>query len=124
MGEVPGNTAPPKTAKIVMGALVLLAIAAAVVGGAIYFLQTSGIQASVIWTGAVGIGTWLVRSIQERRDEYRRLLADTKRQQYEGFLLFVNKVAGAEKKKREAAIDLDEMRIWSLRLGLVGSDDV
>lgn len=95
----------------------------------------AGLQASLMWTAIIGATAWLIRSHIEQKREYQRLLADRKRELYLQFLEFMAKfLASTEKglpvqgykkgKSFQQPVSLEEFRMWSLRLTLIGSDDV
>lgn len=123
---------------IVIGLLVLAAAVAAIW----ILVKLIGLQASLVWTGVVGFVAWSVRSSVEQKREYQRLLADRKRQQYQEFLTYLERAfvevraeSGMSSRSRKAgrpahgtethAEDLaTELRRWSMRLTLVGSDEV
>jgi hypothetical protein len=95
--------------------------------GAIWALtHFIGVQASVIWGGlaAAAVGLWK-HSVEQRR-EHRRLLANEKREQYIDFLNVLSARFGlpgapAEEMSPE---EIAELRRWSLRLTMTGSDEV
>ena len=108
--------------------ILALALAAAVVVGAIWALvHFVGLQASIIWTGLVGLVAWAIQTAVQQRQEYRRLLAEQKRQQYFELLDFLNQSSGVSSENSEEDQDperLRQLRRWSLRLTMIGSDEV
>jgi hypothetical protein len=119
-----------------MRAVVIIVVIVATLVAAIWSLvHFAGLQASLLWTAVVGAGAWAVRSSIEQRREYQRLLADNKRAHYFEFLDFLNRFIGptgtpepvsknATKEPRYDQVSLEEFRKWSLRLTLIGSDEV
>lgn len=115
-------------------AILLIAIVIAGVWGLVAFV---GLQVSIVWTALLGGVAWSIRSSIEQRRAYQRLLADKKREQYFEFLDFLNhfvegskegasgdaSTAGSEVPHAKP-ISIAEFRKWSLRLTLIGSDDV
>lgn len=93
----------------------------------------AGLEASLLWTGLIGGLGWAIQSSVQTKREYARLLADKKRQHYLEFLDFLN-IFFAEAKshpesskkssRRGKQPSADELRKWSLRLTLIGSDEV
>ncbi|MFP7721419.1 hypothetical protein [Lysobacter sp. A3-1-A15] len=101
--------------------------------GAIWSLvQFAGLQASLLWTAIIGAAAWAIRSSIEQRREYQRLLAEQKRKHYFEFLDFMSKFIDTSgdgrppqlKRKPDQPVSLNEFRMWSLRLTLIGSDEV
>jgi hypothetical protein len=117
-------------------AIIIIAAITAILFTAIWSLvHFAGLQASLLWTAIVGAGAWAVRSSIEQKREYQRLLADKKRAHYFEFLDFLNRFIGPTGKPEPVAkdpgeqlrddhISLEELRKWSLRLTLIGSDEV
>jgi len=69
----------------------------------------------------------------EQRREYQKLLADRKREHYLQFLEFLSRFMGTseeelvtqtQKPGEKETVPLEELRMWSLRLTLIGSDEV
>jgi len=94
----------------------------------------AGLQGSLLWTGVLGAIAWAIRNSIEKRREHIRLLAEAKRTHYLEFLDFFNNII-EETKASEAKtrgtkmgvaqdLPIAEVRKWSLRLTLVGSDEV
>lgn len=101
--------------------------------GAIWSLvHFAGLQASLLWTAIIGAAAWAIRSSVEQRREYQRLLAEQKRKHYFEFLDFMSRFIDAPgngesthlNEMRNHSVSLSEFRMWSLRLTLIGSDDV
>lgn len=113
-----------------MKSLLALVAVLSVLVGAIWALVTFvGLQASLVWAALVGGVAWLVRSEIEKKRELTKLLAEQKRQQYLQFLDFMVQYLGRsdEEADAEAARLLpgpQKYREWSMRLTLVGSDEV
>jgi hypothetical protein len=116
---------------LVVGTLLSIGVAA------LYALSEAfGLQVSIFGTAVVGAFGWLVRTDLERRRAHELLLNEQKRNQYFQFLEILNKNFGttAEKDWNTAdsspslpageRIDIDEFRLWSLRLTMIGSDEV
>ncbi|SRR5258706_13531228 len=121
-----------KSARILLLILVALFVIAI---GIWSLVQYTGLQASLLWTTIIGAAAWLIRSNVERRREYERLLADRKREHYLQFLEFLSKFVGppqsnesnqsvTDTTRHNSPVPLEELRMWSLRLTLIGSDDV
>lgn len=111
-----------------MRSIAVIVFAAAMVVGTIWALvHFVGLQASLIWTALLGAIAWVVQNAVHQQQEYRRLLADQKRQQYFEFLDFLNsyiQVSGEPAKEEENSERLRQFRRWSLRLTMIGSDEV
>jgi hypothetical protein len=90
--------------------------------GAIWALVTLvGLQASLVWAALVGGIAWLVRTEVEKKRELTRLLAEQKRKQYVEFLdLFLQ----FTRKDQAEPPSPEKYREWSMRLILLGSDEV
>ena len=109
----------------------LLAFVVLAIWGLVHF---AGLQASLLWTAVIGAIAWAIRNSIEQKTEHLRLLADKKRAHYVEFLDFINRFVGQSKLPTEsqhpgqgageATEALEEFRKWSLRLTLIGSDDV
>jgi hypothetical protein len=91
-------------------------------------VRLMGLQASLIWTALVGILAWAVQSAVQQRQKYRRLLTKQKREQYFEFLNFLNEffspAIGRRDRDRTDPRMLQQLRRWSLRLTMIGSDEV
>jgi hypothetical protein len=115
--------------RAIAGLVVTCAILVAAIWSLVHF---AGLQASLLWTAIVGAGAWAVRSSIEQKREYQRLLAENKRTHYSEFLDFLNQFIGPtgksgadqEKVGEHDQVSLEELRKWSLRLTLIGSDEV
>jgi hypothetical protein len=107
-------------------AFVIVAIVFSVlVTGAWALVVFAGVKASLLLTGVIGLITWSVRSQQEQKKERMRLLAESKRAHYLEFLQFMNRLISAGKEDLSSNKEfLQELRMWSLRLTLIGSDGV
>ena len=109
--------------------LIALAICVGAIWGLVHF---AGLQASLLWTAIVGAAAWAIRTSIEQRREYQRLLAEQKRKHYFEFLEFMSRFigtsgegkAGRSTRKQDQPVPLNEFRMWSLRLTLIGSDEV
>jgi hypothetical protein len=92
----------------------------------------TGVEASLLLTSIVGMVAWSVRNKQEKTRERNRLLAESKRVHYLEFLEFMSRIIGHQKESSAESKEglgtnpdfLDEFRKWSLRLTLIGSDEV
>jgi len=96
-------------------------------------VQYAGLQASLLWTAIIGAAAWAIRSNVEQKREYEKLLADRKREHYLQFLEFLAGFLGTtddepvikgQRPKQKKSISIEELRMWSLRLTLIGSDEV
>lgn len=96
-------------------------------------IRLAGLEASLLWTAIVGAIAWAIRNSIEQKREHLRLLAETKREHYIEFLDFINSAiarnkvdesAGAAERNNQPVLPIEEFRKWSLRLTLVGSDEV
>lgn len=96
-------------------------------------VQYAGLQASLLWTGLIGAAAWAIRSNIEQKREYQKLLADRKREHYLQFLEFLAgfiDTSGEDSGKKvnnprlKKTVSTEELRMWSLRLTLIGSDEV
>lgn len=115
-------------------AIALGGVSALIVGSVIWALvQYAGLQTSLLWTAIIGAAAWSVRSNIEQKREYEKLLADRKREHYLQFLEFLagfigttedESVIKGQRQKQKKTASLDELRMWSLRLTLIGSDEV
>lgn len=104
----------------------LLFVAALVVATIWGLVNLIGLQASLIWTAIIGAMGWAVQSSVRQKQEYQRLLAEQKRLQYFEFLDFLNEFASASLESPESTSPerLLQLRRWSLRLTMIGSDEV
>lgn len=113
---------------VVLG-LILLAAGIGAIWSLVHF---AGLQASLLWTAIIGAAAWAIRSSIEQRREYQRLLAEQKRKHYFEFLDFMSKFIDTSgegkstqlRKRQDHPVPLNEFRMWSLRLTLIGSDEV
>ncbi len=119
-----------RAAQILAGVIVL-----AIAGVAIWSLVTyAGLQASLLWTAIIGAAAWAIRSNVEQKREHQKLLAERKQEHYLQFLQFLAKFIGTtdekppaqnnKAKQQQTPVPLEEFRMWSLRLTLIGSDEV
>ena len=103
-----------------------IVVIAVVVGAVWVLVSLIGLQASLIWTSVLGAMAWAVQSAVQQRQEYQRLLADQKREQYFEFLEILSQFlpgsVGADLGQSPEL--LAQLRRWSLRLTLIGSDEV
>lgn len=116
-----------KIAAVVIGITALVAALWALVSYA-------GLQASLLWTAIIGAAAWAIRSSIEQKREHQKLLAERKQEHYLQFLQFLSKFMGPagetdqkisnKAKQNQTPVPLDELRMWSLRLTLIGSDEV
>jgi hypothetical protein len=111
---------------------VVLAFCVVVVWSLIHY---AGLQASLLWAAIIGAAAWAIQSNIEQKREHQKLLAERKREHYLQFLefmaKFISKAGDAESAASMASaspdtsiVPLDELRMWSLRLTLIGSDEV
>ncbi len=117
-------------------ALLIAVVVLALVGAGIWSLVNyAGLQASLLWTAIIGAAAWAIRSNIEQKREHQKLLAERKREHYLQFLEFLAKFIGTTGSPEAAkgvpnvapgspAVPLEELRMWSLRLTLIGSDEV
>lgn len=119
----------------VLKALLIVLFGLAVIATAAWALvHYAGLEGSLLWTAIVGALAWAIRSNAEKKQEHLRLLGEKKREHYVAFLDFMNTaVAMSKSSERQSSTGsdnltspakLDEFRKWSLRLTLIGSDDV
>ena len=93
-------------------------------------IHYAGLQASLLWTAIIGAVAWAIRSNIEQKREHQRLLAESKRNHYLQFLEFMSRSISANNDETSSPKGLPspeaiaELRMWSLRLTLIGSDDV
>lgn len=116
--------------------LVISIVVLALVGvGGWSLVHYAGLQGSLLWTAIIGAAAWAIRSSIEQKREYQRLLAERKREHYLQFLEFIAKFLGTTGSSERAnaapnvvpnspAVPLEDLRMWSLRLTLIGSDEV
>jgi hypothetical protein len=113
---------------IALAALIL----ALSVAGIWSLVMYAGLQSSLLWTAIIGAAAWAIRSNVEQKREYQKLLAERKQEHYFQFLQFLSKFIDSTQKTMPIAatktqgnvVPLEEFRMWSLRLTLIGSDDV
>lgn len=103
--------------------LALAAVLGVVVAAVWGLVVLVGLKASLIWTAILGGIAWLVRHEVEKKRELTRLLSERKREQYEKFQDFVLSNMGTSDGDAPG-VDPQMYRQWSLRLSLVGSDEV
>ena len=117
-----------KSTMSVYTALVLvLVLLAAFIGGFYLLVRTVGIEGSLIWSTLVAAMGWIVSEHISRRREHQRLLANQKQDMYFKFLDFLlTFMKKAKEPHGQESNDelIEEMMEWSLRLMLIGSDDV
>lgn len=93
-------------------------------------IHYAGLQTSLLWTAIVGAIAWAIRSNIEQKREHQRLLAESKRNHYLQFLEFLSRSVSTSKEGATSSKGLQspkaiaELRMWSLRLTLIGSDSV
>lgn len=109
----------------VVARMVVILLFLALLGGvAWFFYRYSGVQNPLLWTAALGALGWAIRSSVEQKREYRRLMADKKREHYIQFLDFFSRFVASSQKEEGDGVSLEEFRRWSLLLTMIGSDDV
>jgi hypothetical protein len=116
---------PSSKRKSVILGLIAFVLLLATVSGALYVVtQHFGVK----WSAILGLGgafvVWLVRASIEKRREYERLLNQEKRNQYSLFIDVLNKFMPARDEPEHEMPPASELRKWSMKLMLVGSDDV
>jgi hypothetical protein len=110
---------------VVAGVVVALLLFALLGGFAWFLYRHSSIQNPLLWTAALGALGWAIRSSVEQKREYRRLMADKKREHYIQFLDFFSRfIASSQKEEKGQEVSLEEFRRWSLLLTMIGSDEV
>jgi len=127
---------------IVIVLLITLILLAAFMGGFYIIVRSVGIEGSLIWSTLVAAIGWIVSEHISRRREHQKLLAEQKREMYFNFLDFIlffidaqrngrddgeskSKGSGKERTKDKPEDKVvNDMRRWSLKLTLVGSDGV
>lgn len=109
---------------VVARMVVILLFLAFVGGAAWFFYRYSGVQNPLLWTAALGALGWAIRSSVEQKREYRRLMADKKREHYIQFLDFFSRFVASSQEEESDSVSLEEFRRWSLLLTMIGSDDV
>jgi hypothetical protein len=108
-----------------LAGLVVVLLFLVLLGGVAWLLyRYSSVQNPLLWTAALGALGWAIRSSVEQKREYRRLMADKKREHYIHFLDFFSKFVASSQKEGGEGVSLEEFRRWSLLLTMIGSDDV
>lgn len=111
-----------KAAAGLMTLLLILLVAAVFVWVLHKFV---GVQNPLLWTAVLGALGWAIRSSVEQKREYRRLMADRKREHYIRFLDFFSRFVSSNSNEGTVKeFSLEEFRNWSLHLTLLGSDEV
>ena len=87
-------------------------------------IQWLGLQAAIAWTAFVILVFYLIKANYERKREHERLLADEKREQYFGLLEVLQECFFTDDPIQDARKHEQELKKWSLRLILIGSDEV
>ena len=113
-----------KKVGFVAGLVVVLFLLAMLGGVAWLLYRYSSVQNPLLWTAALGALGWAIRSSVEQKREYRRLMADKKREHYIHFLDFFSRFIASSQKEGSEGIPLEELRRWSLLLTMTGSDEV
>src|SRR5262245_44316106 len=89
------------------GALVVVFVLGCAV---IWALVTyGGLQASILWTGFIGVLVWAIQSNTEQKREYARLLADRKRDHYQELLEFYNNVINLARQEKGRELGSDDI---------------
>jgi hypothetical protein len=104
-------------------AAVLLFIAAAI-GILYYAAQWLGLQAALAWAAFAGVAVLIFRVEVQRVRQHRRVLADRKREQYSELLELLSRCFYSPDPVQAAQRQKQEFDKWSLRLMLLGSDEV
>jgi len=115
-----------------IGRLLAFAFVTAIIGalayGALAGLSSLATDKGLIWSAVVGVIVWAIKASYERTVDRDRQLAASRQEMYKQFLEFVNTQVGSaraiDEKINAPQVDLALMRLWSMRLGLVGSDSV
>lgn len=121
-----------KRSHAIIISVIAIALASAIVWSLVKY---AGLQASLLWTAIIGAAAWAIRSNIERKREHQKLLAERKTEHYLQFLEFLARfLSNADKAAQGSStsgktadseiVDLEEFRMWSLRLTLIGSDEV
>ena len=104
--------------------LAVLAATAVVVAGMYFAGQWLGVQAAIAWAAFLGLGLLLYHIEHERKREHEKLLADRKREQYFELVGLLHKCLSSSDPVQAAQRQKQEIGKWSLRLALIGSDEV
>lgn len=108
--------------------VVILILFAALIGGFYLLVKAVGVEGSLIWSTLIAAIGWIVSEHISRKREHQKLLAEQKREMYFKFLEFVlsftRAVRDGEEDVEATPEQLDELSNWSLKLGLIGSDEV
>ena len=106
----------------------IVVIALIFIGGFYLLVRAVGIEGSLIWSTLIAAIGWIISEHISRRREHQKLLAEQKRKMYFEFLEFFLSITIAVREgKKDEGISTDqvnELSAWSLKLGLVGSDEV
>jgi hypothetical protein len=106
-------------------ALIALLLVLGTAGLVLYVItHYFGVQWSVLATAGSALVVWLVRADVEKRREYERLLNQQKRDQYAQFIDVMNTYLPIKDEPEQLPPSLSDLRKWSMKLMLVGSDDV
>jgi hypothetical protein len=104
--------------------LAVLAFVGAIFVGLYFAVQWLGLQAALAWAAVAGVALVLIQFENQRKREHRRVLADRKREQYFELLEVLQKCFYSQDPVQAARRQKQELRKWSLRLSLIGSDEV
>lgn len=123
--ESDGNSGKISKRRRLLLSLLLLLTIIGIVGFALYVaIDYFGVQWSVVGTAAGGLIVWLVRADIEKRREYEKLLNQQKREQYGKFIEVMNSYLPISDEPERPQPSLSDLRVWSMKLMLVASDDV
>ena len=108
--------------------LLVLVLLAALIGGFYLLVKAVGVEGSLVWSTLIAAIGWIISEHISRKREHQKLLAEQKREMYFKFLDFVltftNAVREGDEEVEATPEQLNEMSKWSLKLGLIGSDEV
>lgn len=112
--------------KPALGLLLMTVLCALTLGAVWLLVHFAGIQGSVVWGALVAVTVGLWNHSAEQKREHRRRLANEKREQYMQFLDVLNArfPTGDAQASDMTPEEIVELRRWSLRLTMTGSDDV
>jgi hypothetical protein len=112
------------TAKLCAILVAVLLFIGAAIGILYYAVQWLGLQAALAWAAFAALGIVLLKIDAQRVREHRRVLADRKREQYLELLEILRKCFYAQDPVQAARRQKQELEKWSLRLALLGSDEL
>ncbi|MGD9789426.1 MAG: hypothetical protein AB7Q00_05880 [Phycisphaerales bacterium] len=83
-----------------------------------------GIEPEVFGSGLGALLMWFVKSSYDRKVEEERRNAEHKLAQYKQFIDWMNRFFPPHGTQKLSEEELSQFRLWSMKLGLVGSDEV